>query len=631
MNSQSAGNYIKLLWISFSIFAGVSLAYSQDRSDKNSGIHYLWARQSEIFQNGADFQEFDDVKNEIRRFLLKNGALRSPQISASYVVLGYQAIENNRRKDAQWAFQAALEMDSRNARASKALLANTLHLGFSEILTAVPIGFKTALQRVSAPGTRHLIIGNTALGFVYAFIIFAVWIVIITAFRQSGLFVNDLLRVIPFASDARFVSAALFLGIIALAATPVGIPGIVLIAFTAAFLYAEKHQLRILWTAWILVALVFPFSMLHVQSVLLESNPEFRVLRYALDGGYSEPVMSEIDNLLHQNADDESSAKLLFIRGLINKRGGFYNDAVEDLSRYESLNRRDAGVYINLGNIEYINDNVQSAIAYYRRAESIEPHNPVIFYNLSKAYLSIFRFDEARSMQNRANELNESLVNRLNEKYSQDLVRMVADSGISVEWLGEEARKTWKTALDQTITDWTIPFFKVPLRRALVGWIVLTVLAIGLQYISRKLSFSRYCIKCRTAMKPDSDATSADKICVDCCLLFFGRTKTTDQNKKAIKRKQAIKRIFWTRMIHVLLSTIIPGAGRMYSGYVLSGPVMMFIWSVVIGNILAGRHTVRTYYQIPSEAAFSSGVCTITVLIVLYLISIVWSFTEDDI
>ncbi len=628
---QITGLYRIVSWILLLICVGVSAGYSGNDTVEPIGITDLWLRQTAAFYQSALSRESIDARNEVHNFLIKNGVFRSPQISAAYMILGYRALDYGNRLDAQWAFNSALQVDPLNLEASNALLGNAFFLGTSEVISTIPVWFETAFRRLTAPGTRHLIAGNIALAIIYALIIFLVLTVIVVTISQYRLWVNDVLHALPFVSDVRFVSVALILAIVAVIATPAGMPGLLLITFTVAFIYAEKHQKRILWYASIGLVLVFPLSLIHVQSVLLESNTKLNIKRYALNGGFSDPAIKAIDTILQHDPDDVTESRMIYIRGLINKRGGFYSDAKEDFKQYEALNPRDAGVYINLANLEYINEDVQSAIAYYRRAESLDPHNPLIFFNLSKAYLSLFRFDEARNMQNRAMDLNRTLVNRLNQRYGSERVRMVADSGVPLDWLQEESRKTWKHAMNQTMEKWRIPFFEVTVLQAIIVWLSMILFALILRFLSHKFAFSRFCLKCGTAMKPHPVEKTADRICKICYMHFFKRHKLPDNTKKGNIRKKSLDRIYWKKLLHIFLSLIVPGSGRLYSGYIASGAVLMAIWSIALGYLVASRHMLPTCYRIPADTFFPFGMCAISVLVIIYLISIIWSFMEDTV
>ncbi len=323
-------------------------------------------------------------------------------------------------------------------------------------------------------------------------------------------------------------------------------------------------------------------------------------------------------------------ARVHFILGVLYKKGGFFNDAKREFEYYRDKNPGDAGVYINLGNIEFVNERDKSATEYYRKAESLDPRNPLIYFNLSKAYLSQFRFEEAQEMQNRAYRLDPDATGKLNANHSSKLIRMVADVEVPKPWLMDEAMKAWKSAIEDIDLYWTGPFVYLNFIKTLsfLGFIGFVMLII--KFLSRSHNLSRYCLKCGKPMKPDIKSGGTDHICVSCHMVYFKKTET-GKPRTGSGDETSPKKISWDSILHRFLSCVVPGSGRLFSGYLVSGFMMLALWTMAFGSILARPYHVPTYYRIPAGIPETGMVFWIVVLVLDYLVSIRWGFQEEDV
>ncbi len=116
--------------------------FGQADGEVSPGISELWARQMTSFNLGFESPECQESHLDLVEYLLDNGVVRAQEISAAYVGLGLQAIENGHRKDAQWAFESALVVDSQNVPAVKAAFNNACHLSLDRIISTLSRKFK---------------------------------------------------------------------------------------------------------------------------------------------------------------------------------------------------------------------------------------------------------------------------------------------------------------------------------------------------------------------------------------------------------------------------------------------------------------------------------------------------------
>ncbi|MBN1880194.1 tetratricopeptide repeat protein [bacterium] len=612
------------------MLAGCFPAFAQDDLGASAGISQLWARQLESFEKGTETADCGESQLDILEFLLDNGIQRAPEIGAAYTLLGLEAEKQGRWSDAQWAFDAALQVDKLNVPAARAALANARHLGIGEGFNRLNLSIRLAIQRMLDIGVRHILIGNTALALIVAFVLFGVTTICVISIRQLALAIFELHSRISFISDIRITGTALILALILLAISPIGLPGLLILLLMIAFAFGERKQRTTLWIAWLLMLAVFPLSIIHIASIILENNHFFRVSRYTLTGGYSEPAVSDLKRLAERETNQEKRARISFVLGMLYKKGGFFNDAHRELERYQEVNPRDAGVYINLGNIEFINDRIKTATEMYRKAESLDPQNPLIYFNLSKAYLSQFRFEEAKDMQNRAAKLDPIMTGKLNAVHSSKPVRMVVDIDIPKTWMFEEAINALKASINHADDYWRFRLIQTDFKQSLIIWAIISLILLLLPLLSHSVVLSRFCLKCGKPMKPDVLSGGTDHICVTCHMVYFKKSEGAKIRQAGSEATSGL-RLNWDSIMHRVLSCVLPGAGRLYSGYMISGLIMILFWTVAAGILLASVRFIPSFYRIPSGILGIGRYLLIGVIILDYVISIRWGLLEEDV
>lgn len=627
METVVVRSYFKLVGFLFLIGLLAVSAFSQDEDNAITGIQTLWSQQVDVFTRGSAHPECQEAKSQIQKYFLENATSRTPEIAVAYILLGTQALEEKKWEDAQWAFLAALEFDPFSVRASQYALINSRHLGLTNMASMLVKHVLVVVKRAFQPGIYHLIFGNAADVLRSAFLLAAFVIILVVMIKLFSLVVHQCSDVLPFTVDPRIIAAGLILLLTSILASPLGLVGFTLLILLLSGLFAEKQYRTAIWISWLLISALFPLSLISAHAMVTENNRLFSVIRYATTGGYSEPAIAELKLLLEEtpDSDEDTISKIHYLMGSLYKRGGFYTDAQQEFELYKTMMPRDSAVYINLGNIDFVNDRYQAAIENYRRAENIDPQNPIIFFNLSKANLALFRFDEARNMQNQASRLNPDLTSKLNLLYGSDLIRMVADAGVPKHWLTKELNAGWSKALQSLPEFWHAPLVDIPLKKAVLGWIFLTILLVVLNRLAVKYRFSRFCLKCRKPMKPNFD-DGTERICPTCHRIYLRKT-TID--KSSTQKKEEKKDMSWyDRLFSIALSIFIPGGGKVYSGYMFFGILAILSWSVVMAYFLSPCRTFDSFLRIPAIETEPGNLFAWIVLCGLYGLSIIQAFRE---
>ncbi len=626
MKASSIHFFFKMLGVLVLMGLSIMPVLCQDDDSDIIGIPYMWSQQVDLFNKGSTRPECEEAKYQIQKYFLENSTSRSPEISVAYCLLGIQAIEDNKWQDAHWAFLAALEFDPFNVRAAQYALINSRHLGLTKMVSMLFKRASVAVNRLLQPGIRHLILGNASEILNIASLLSAFAICMILMIKHFRLLVHECSGFIPFPADSKIIAAALVLLMTTILVSPLGLLGFTLVIMLILGVFTEKQYRSALWVSWLLISSLFPLSLIYAHAMITENSRLFSVIRYATTSGYSEPAITELKSLLEDTSHKSAVSKIHYLAGSLYKRGGFYTDARQEFELYKEMVPRDSAAYINLGNIEFVNDQFQAAIENYRRAENIDPRNPIIFYNLSKANLALFRFDEARNMQNQASRLDPDLTAKLNSMYGSDLIRMVADVGVPRQWLTEELRASWMKALQSMPDFWHIPFVEISFNKAVLGWAILTVLLIVLSNLAEKYPFSRYCLKCGKPMKPDFGLGGTERICAACHRVYFRKTSA---DKSSVQKKSGTKQSsFLDTVMHIILSIVVPGGGKIYKGYLFSGILILFVWSVMLASFLSRCRTFDSYLKIPILETEPGYIASWVFFCGLYLLSIIQAFRE---
>ncbi|HEB29508.1 MAG TPA: hypothetical protein ENI15_01365 [Spirochaetes bacterium] len=92
--------------------------------------------------------------------------------------------------------------------------------------------------------------------------------------------------------------------------------------------------------------------------------------------------------------------------GLMEKAGDQFKYVLKKKEYYPAL--------VNLGNIEFMHDDMEKALNYYRRADKIKPDQPFILVNMAKANHELENYGNVRELYARVEKIDPALA----KKYS---------------------------------------------------------------------------------------------------------------------------------------------------------------------------------------------------------------------
>lgn len=611
-----------LLFFSCLLLAGPIQGNAQD-SDTVS-LSELWQEQVIAFENGADSAECVDLHLDILDFMHDNGIAHSDLLSTAYIQLGLQAGEKGHHADAQWAYNAALTVDPKNVSAADAALANGVKVGIGAFTSSLIKRFIVLIQSFQDLNYVAVRVGNFALALQIALGLLLCFTIVLTMVKLFPLFVHEIHSKVPFIPDSKIVAILLIIVFATVLLTPVGLLGLMMLWLVLSFAFADKEHRKAIWISWLFLLLVFPLTFVHVFAVKTHENRLIRMMEYCVDQGYSRNLVDELKNELDTEVSRKRKAKIHFLLGLTYKRGGFYNDAQKHYIEYDKIEPRDPKAMINLGNIAFINDKVKTASEYYRKAEKYDSRNPIVFYNLSKAYLSQFRFDESRDMQKRAARLDPDMIERFSANQSSKASRMMVDEVVPSEWIKAELSHTYHESLRDFQDYWHSRTTSLNFVQSLIVWGIIFVCLWICSWLTNYVKLSRYCLKCTKPMKPDAKSGGTERVCVNCHMVYFrkgGVATQTDEAKPKLELKKYLTRT---------LAILVPGSDRLYLGKPVRALLLFMPWALIVGYFLSKDFLVPARVDVPVVASSLMMTFIVCVCLVIYGISISLGFREDD-
>src|SRR5207245_8679185 len=116
--------------------------------------------------------------------------------------------------------------------------------------------------------------------------------------------------------------------------------------------------------------------------------------------------LQDVVNVIPNNATPQLlMGNLLLQEGNDQEAGAHYNQSVQV--------RDSAGGHVNIGNLHFLDNDYGAAINEYQRAEQLDPHLAIAFYNHSIASGSFNKFDEQAQKLDQAKRIDRAAIERI--------------------------------------------------------------------------------------------------------------------------------------------------------------------------------------------------------------------------
>jgi tetratricopeptide (TPR) repeat protein len=314
-------------------------------------------------------------------------------------------------------------------------------------------------------------------------------------------------------------------------------------------------------------------------------NPVVMSAITSQDRSYQPDALRRMQELVNIVPDD---AMLRLLLGNLYLLDGNEQQASLHYQRSAALHDS-AGAHVNLGNLHFFNNDFATAVTEYNKAEALDPHLAIAFYNDSIAMGELYKFDQQAQRLEQAKKIDASQIERLSSappaqkvvtyhppiRQAWDVSSAIARRGVARSLFGNYAWFDPRESVRNPVT---------------IAAILAVILAPLLFLKRRRAGFAGSCIKCgRTYCLRCKSAQESTTFCTQCIHIYLKRdgvsaaTKRSKIDEVMEYQSDVIKRNRW-------LATFLPGSAQIIEGHTITGTVWSFVFAFFVSlALLSGR------------------------------------------
>jgi tetratricopeptide (TPR) repeat protein len=248
-----------------------------------------------------------------------------------------------------------------------------------------------------------------------------------------------------------------------------------------------------------------------------------------------------------------------------------------------------AGAHVNLGNINFLDNDFQAAITEYEKAVTLDPKLAIAYYNNSVAAGELYHYDEQGQKLDKAKSLDRAGIERLAQSPPSQKIA-IYDPPIEQAWSVQEmiARKGAAKSIFGTY-----PYFdpsESAINSITIGALLSAILAVWLWFKRRKSGLANACIKCgRTFCHRCKSARESATYCTQCIHIYLKRDGVSLDTKRS-KLEEVHEHHTGMVTRNRLLTTFFPGSAQVLEGRTVVGVLGMFVFIFFAAiAVLTGR------------------------------------------
>jgi Tfp pilus assembly protein PilF len=351
----------------------------------------------------------------------------------------------------------------------------------------------------------------------------------------------------------------------------------------------------------LVVALVAPFIVagffdVHVRLASVLSDP--KSLTSLVDRANTEGCDEHIVQALERTPAEGLEADKNLALGLLYLKDKRFYDASDRLFKAVSIDPARSMGYINLGNIHFLQADYEKALQGYRKAESIDPSDPVCQYNLAQAYIKTLLMKEAsRSLQ-----VAGPGVEKEKGRYAEDafeaavvLPRLYSNKELwNLSFAEARTLDADRAAEGKTLFPW------LPGRAGAIIVILTLALAVALSRLVNPEKLTFQCsncgmLTCNGCCVEDRDVT----LCQDCAKTVEG--VTSEKVVEALLRQKRQATFLRRKKSAKIVSMVLPGVRDIYYGHVCRGLAVAVLFSLSFVFLLTAGTALRDAGAVPGN------------------------------
>ncbi|MBN2383428.1 tetratricopeptide repeat protein [bacterium] len=585
-------------------------------------LYDIWFNRYEIIQGGSFIENrMKRAEEEFKRFneaRLDRGIKGPKLFSAALTREGFEYIWANDPISAIDSFSKAIVLDQTNAEAFYGRA--QAHLAKSK-LSLVP-WLRDMIQGYFAQfgdfWLRFFYIGNIFFTLLIGVSFWFLTLIVVLLIKYYALFLHDVEELIPIKLNHMVITVIGWAILLIPLLLGKGLILLLLFWLVLIWVYLEKPE-KIMSGLLVILLFSYPFLLDYGISFFQMYNKKEP---HAILASYYGTWDPKIIQFLEEWSDEHpSDMEPYFLLGMLYRKQGDFFRARDEYEKALRLDRTNAVILNNLGNIYYFLNDYQQAIEYYKKAANYNLEMAAPHFNLSKAYLGQFDFSKADQELTEARRLNKEQVDRADLIASSTPNRKLIDEYLPADLVWKYLTAASEERREKAKELWSLFVVGIPLDQVTTWVIALIVITLLLEFIRKKFGVARHCLMCGCATcKRCQRHLQSEKYCGHCMQLFIKKDGVDPRmrNEKMMQVHKYKKKISF---ISRILSLIVPGWGHIYCGYSILGGVLSLLWISLLARwFYSGKIFVYPYLVTLERNLVMSGFI-ILVMIALYIVT----------
>jgi hypothetical protein len=245
---------------------------------------------------------------------------------------------------------------------------------------------------------------------------------------------------------------------------------------------------------------------------------------------------------------------------------------------------------VNLGNLHFLNNDFQTAMTEYERAERADPDLAIAYFNHSVAAGETYKFDQQAAMLVKARNADASYIEKLTRSTPGQKIVMYHPP-IAEAWEVQRAIATRNPGARSLFGNYaTFDFMNSATSPITIGALAALLLAVLLWLKRRRNGYANACIKCgRTFCHRCKSARESATYCTQCIHIYLKRDGVS-LNTKRQKLEEVTDHQTGTVRRNRIFATFLPGSAQLLEGRVIAGAIGIFLFALFVGiAIFVGR------------------------------------------
>jgi tetratricopeptide (TPR) repeat protein len=301
---------------------------------------------------------------------------------------------------------------------------------------------------------------------------------------------------------------------------------------------------------------------------------------------YEPDALRRLEELLVVVPDD---AMLHLLVGNLLVYEGAEDQAAIHYRRATELKKNYAGAHVNLGNLHFNNNEFQTAMTEYERAERADPDLAIAFFNHSVAAGETYRFDLQAQMLEKARKADASWVERVTRAKTQKV--MMYHPPVAEAWRVTREIAASSAAARSLFGNYShFDISQSATNPITIGALLSLLLAVIVWAVRRRTGFANACIKCgRTFCHRCKSARESATYCTQCIHIYLKRDGVSLDTKRQKLEEVTSHQSGMVRR-NRLFATFLPGSAQMLEGRIVSGALGVFFFALFVAiAVFVGR------------------------------------------